>query len=137
MKAVCARLHIPALEVNFVRAYWTAVFAPFVDDFRSNTRTPNPDANCNAHIKFHKFRQHVLREGEGGGRGGLRRFDCMATGHYVRLQEGDQGDTRPASVSVSAAASASTGMMRPRLLRGLDRTKDQSYFLSTTAVQCM
>ena len=37
--------------------------------------------------------------------------DCLATGHYVQRADGDDG---------------------PRLLRGADRTKDQSYFLFAT-----
>jgi tRNA-specific 2-thiouridylase len=39
----------------------------------------------------------------------------MATGHYVRLSSNEYADT-------------------PRLLRGIDSSKDQSYFLSTTEV---
>jgi tRNA-specific 2-thiouridylase len=80
---------------------------PFVDDFQSNIRTPNPDVTCNSQIKFNKFRQHVLHDLE---------FDCMATGHYVRVEN-----------------SANDGSLE--LLRGEDDTKDQSYFLATTAVR--
>mmetsp|Transcript_25788 Transcript_25788/g.48398 ORF Transcript_25788/g.48398 Transcript_25788/m.48398 type:complete len:445 (+) Transcript_25788:54-1388(+) len=102
-KEVCARLGIACLEVNFVKDYWNSVFMPFVEDYQSNARTPNPDVSCNSHIKFHKFREHVLYK---------LQFDCMATGHYVRA----------------------TGHP-PSLLRGRDLSKDQSYFLSTTAGQ--
>ena len=117
MKEVCARLGIEALEVNFVKEYWNSVFLPFVEDFQSNTRTPNPDVSCNAHIKFREFRRHVLHS---------LRFDCMATGHYVRLES---------SSSSSSSQDLSCPRAPPRLLRGIDSSKDQSYFLSTTAVR--
>lgn len=62
--------------------------------------------SCNANIKFDKFREHVLHR---------LGFDCMATGHYARVQQGHE-------------------LCAPRLLRGVDESKDQSYFLATTAV---
>ena len=103
-KEVCRQLGVHCLEVNFVKEYWNSVFVPFVEDFQSNVRTPNPDVSCNSQIKFHKFREHVLDR---------LKFDRMATGHYVRLRSVGQP---------------------PQLLRGIDFSKDQSYFLSTTAV---
>ena len=108
MKEVCNSLNIPHLEVNFVKDYWNYVFTPFVDDFRSNIRTPNPDASCNSFIKFHKFRDHVLNKWN---------FDYMATGHYAQLSY-----SKPQSEL-------------PLLRRGIDSTKDQSYFLATTSVR--
>ena len=62
-------------------------------------RTPNPCVACNDHIKF---------------AGLLRMADTLdathvATGHYARIRWDDSG--------------------RWELLRGVDRTKDQSYFL--------
>ena len=62
-------------------------------------RTPNPDVACNRHIKFGAFLRHALRLGA----------DWIATGHYARLE-----------VSHDAP---------PRLLRPVDRDKDQTYFL--------
>lgn len=73
-----------------------------IDDFvaeRAAGRTPNPCARCNAHIKFGAF----LRLAEERG------ADLVATGHYVRTERGPDG--------------------RWRLLRGVDRAKDQSYML--------
>ncbi|MGL5949575.1 MAG: tRNA 2-thiouridine(34) synthase MnmA [Aeromonas sp.] len=64
-------------------------------------RTPNPDILCNKEIKFKAFLEFAA-EALGA--------DYIATGHYVRRDD-------------------STG--RPRLLRGLDGNKDQSYFLYT------
>ncbi|OED38037.1 tRNA 2-thiouridine(34) synthase MnmA [Chromatiales bacterium (ex Bugula neritina AB1)] len=64
-------------------------------------RTPNPDILCNKEIKFRAFLDHATRSGA----------SAIATGHYVRTDLDSNGQTR--------------------LLRGLDETKDQSYFLHT------
>ena len=64
-------------------------------------RTPNPDILCNKEIKFKAFLEFAAEE---------LGATYIATGHYVRRDD-------------------STG--HPRLLRGLDTNKDQSYFLYT------
>ncbi len=66
----------------------------------SRGRTPNPCVQCNAAIKFGRLWEWLAAEG----------LDRLATGHYARLQ---------------TAADGALG-----LYRGLDRGKDQSYFLS-------
>ena len=63
-------------------------------------RTPNPCAQCNASIKFGRLWELLRAQG----------LTRLATGHYARLQ---------------TAADGSLG-----LFRGVDRRKDQSYFLS-------
>jgi len=62
-------------------------------------RTPNPCARCNGEIKFGAF----LRRADELG------IDRVATGHYVRSEHAPDGSWR--------------------LLRGADRSKDQSYML--------
>jgi len=62
-------------------------------------RTPNPCVLCNQQLKFGLLLEEARRLGIGS----------LATGHYVRRVEDADG--------------------RSRLLRGLDRQKDQSYFL--------
>jgi len=62
-------------------------------------RTPNPDVLCNAEIKFKSFLSHALSQGA----------EWIATGHYARVRQESDG--------------------RVSLLRGLDASKDQSYFL--------
>jgi len=69
-------------------------------------RTPNPCVECNRHLKFAAFLDRAVRLG----------FEAVATGHHARV--------------------ARDGAGRPRLLRGLDGAKDQSYVLSClTAAQ--
>jgi tRNA-specific 2-thiouridylase len=63
-------------------------------------RTPNPCVRCNAAIKFGRLWDYLRAAG----------FSHLATGHYARLLLDDHG--------------------APGLFRGVDRGKDQSYFLS-------
>ena len=66
----------------------------------SRGRTPNPCVRCNAAIKFGRLWELLRAEG----------VTRLATGHYARRQAAADGT--------------------PGLFRGLDRRKDQSYFLS-------
>ncbi len=86
--------------VNFSAEYKDRVFAEFLREYQAG-RTPNPDVLCNAEIKFKAFLDHAMTLGA----------DLIATGHYARV--------RP-SPSVPGEF---------ELLKGLDVTKDQSYFL--------
>lgn len=64
-------------------------------------RTPNPDIMCNKEIKFKAFLNYALDLGA----------DYIATGHYARIGRGGHGEVT--------------------MLRGLDKNKDQTYFLYT------
>ena len=97
-------LGIELEAVNFAAEYRERVFAEFLREY-SVGRTPNPDVLCNAEIKFKAFLDHAMRLGA----------DCIGTGHYARVRAVPD-DSMP-------------GGMRHELLRGLDATKDQSYFL--------
>jgi tRNA-specific 2-thiouridylase len=92
-------LGIEIEHVNFAADYKDRVFAEFVREYQAG-RTPNPDILCNAEIKFKAFLDHALRLGA----------EKIATGHYARVRH------NPA-----------TGLHA--LLKGLDPSKDQSYFL--------
>ncbi|PHY05666.1 MAG: tRNA 2-thiouridine(34) synthase MnmA [Alcaligenaceae bacterium] len=87
--------------VNFAAEYKDRVFADFLREYSAG-RTPNPDVLCNAEIKFKAFLDHAMTLGA----------DHIATGHYarVRVVQGPSGT-------------------RYQLLKALDHTKDQSYFL--------
>ncbi|UYG06441.1 tRNA 2-thiouridine(34) synthase MnmA [Halomonas sp. M4R1S46] len=102
-EAVCARLGIPLHTANFAAEYWDNVFEHFLAEYRAG-RTPNPDILCNREIKFKVFLEYAEMLGA----------ERIATGHYVR-----QGQGR----------GRLDGDDRPRLLKGLDANKDQSYFL--------
>ncbi|HET9439331.1 MAG TPA: tRNA 2-thiouridine(34) synthase MnmA [Longimicrobiales bacterium] len=79
-----------------------AFTASVIDDFVHEYvqgRTPNPCVRCNSNTKI----PDLLRRGRMFG------ADLIATGHYARVLRADDNTTR--------------------LARGLDRNKDQSYFL--------
>jgi tRNA-specific 2-thiouridylase len=61
--------------------------------------TPNPCIECNRYLKFDRLMDRADQLG----------FDAVATGHHARIGHHDDG--------------------RPRLERGADRPKDQSYVL--------
>ena len=87
--------------VNFAAEYKDRVFAEFLREYSAG-RTPNPDVLCNAEIKFKAFLDHAMSLGA----------DLIATGHYARVREVQRGSGREF-----------------QLLKALDSTKDQSYFL--------
>src|SRR5690606_33375634 len=87
--------------VNFAAEYKDRVFAEFLREYSAG-RTPNPDVLCNAEIKFKAFLDHAMSMGA----------EHIATGHYARVR-----------------AVTENGSARYELLKGLDHTKDQSYFL--------
>ena len=97
--AVADVIGIEIEHVNFAAEYKDRVFAEFLREYQAG-RTPNPDVLCNAEIKFKAFLDHAMRLGA----------EKIATGHYARVRH-----------------NPSTGMFE--LLKGLDPSKDQSYFL--------
>ncbi|MEQ6916688.1 tRNA 2-thiouridine(34) synthase MnmA [Halomonas aquatica] len=101
-EAVCHKLGIPLHTANFAAEYWDNVFEHFLAEYQAG-RTPNPDILCNREIKFKVFLEYAEMLGA----------EKIATGHYVRQGRVRQGH----------------GDVRPRLLKGLDPNKDQSYFL--------
>lgn len=62
--------------------------------------TPNPDVMCNREIKFGVFLNWALEHG----------FSSVATGHYARVEKREADNAR--------------------LFEGVDKSKDQSYFLA-------
>ncbi len=106
-RATAAALGFPHYVLNEKEAFRRAVIDDFVDEHRAG-RTPSPCVRCNERIKFGPLLRFARAVGSA----------ALATGHYARLQPRD-------GVGDVAAGPASP----PRLLRALDRSKDQSYFL--------
>jgi tRNA-specific 2-thiouridylase len=122
--AVADVIGIEVEHVNFAAEYKDRVFAEFLREYQAG-RTPNPDVLCNAEIKFKAFLDHAMRLGA----------EKIATGHYARVRRvpsntgmaGGRNDKSDASASDGARVREAEG--RFELLKGLDASKDQSYFL--------
>lgn len=98
--AVADLLEIDVEAVNFAAEYKDRVFAEFLREYSAG-RTPNPDVLCNAEIKFKAFLDHALTLGA----------EHIATGHYAQVERATGVDSQF------------------MLKKGVDPSKDQSYFL--------
>jgi tRNA-uridine 2-sulfurtransferase len=98
-RRVAEHFRFPFYVINFEREFEQTVVRPFVEDYLSG-RTPIPCTHCNNHVKF----DQLLLTARGIG------AERIATGHYARVR------SNPASG-------------RYELLRAVDESKDQSYFL--------
>ncbi len=103
-RKVAVHLGIPHYILNLKQQFNRHVVEPFVAEYR-NARTPIPCVQCNGALKF----ETLVSRGHG--------FDAshVATGHYARIST----ITKP------------NGQQKYRLHRGIDRQKDQSYYLFT------
>lgn len=92
-RRVAEKLQIPFYVFDMREEYFSRVVAEMIDGYRRGI-TPNPDILCNREIKFGLFWERAKALGA----------DAIATGHYVRLKNG-------------------------QLFAAKDKNKDQSYFL--------
>src|ERR671935_2030119 len=98
-RRVAEELGFPFYVLNLEKEFERDVVQPFVKSYL-NGETPIPCVACNSRLKFASLDKTALSVG----------CDKVATGHYARVRFDE-------------------ATKRYRLLRGLDRRKDQSYFL--------
>jgi len=98
-RRVATHLGMPFYVLNLEDDFENTVVAPFVASYMRG-ETPSPCILCNNYVKFH----HLVEKAAGIG------ADRVATGHYARVRYDE-------------------ALGRWLLLRGRDRSKDQSYFL--------
>ncbi len=97
-RAVAVRMGIPFYVFDHTASFEERVIRHFIAVYEAGG-TPNPCIDCNRHLKF----------GELYARARVLGCDCMATGHYARVEQSASG--------------------RWLLKKGLDESKDQSYVL--------
>ena len=102
-RRVCQMIGIPHYFVNFEKEFQEHVVDYFISEYDTG-RTPHPCLACNDKIKFDFLLRRAL----------FLDADYIATGHYARLAESDNGF---------------------HLLKGIDNSKDQSYVLYTLTQQ--
>jgi len=98
-RRVAAAINIPHYIMNFERQFEEQVVSNFVEEYAAG-RTPLPCAHCNTDLKFATLAERAAALGA----------DAVATGHYARVERDEANG-------------------RFHLRRGVDATKDQSYFL--------
>jgi len=98
VRAVCGQLDIRFYPVNRRQKFRERVIDYFCDEYAAG-RTPNPCIVCNRDLKFPELVRLA----------GILEADCVATGHYARVERSENGVFR--------------------LCKGIDGAKEQSYFL--------
>ncbi|MDX2111727.1 MAG: tRNA 2-thiouridine(34) synthase MnmA [Verrucomicrobiota bacterium] len=104
-RAVADTLGIEFQVLNFIRDYRERIVNYLIDGYQRGI-TPNPDVMCNREMKFGVLLDWALARG----------YDAVATGHYCIRRDDPQSG-------------------QPQLYEGMDKNKDQSYFLSMITPQ--
>ncbi len=99
-RRVAAEMGFPHYVLDYESRFREAVIEEFADQYLAGA-TPVPCIRCNERVKFRDLMATARDLGA----------DCLATGHYIRREEGPAG---------------------PELHRAADPSRDQSYFLFTT-----
>jgi len=108
--AICEQLGVPHHLIDFREHFQKEIVNFLVEGYGAGL-TPLPCSRCNRAVKFGPMLAWALGE---------RRIGRLATGHYARVRHAEGGERLPVP---------GDGRGRHQLLRGLDRQKDQSYFL--------
>jgi tRNA-specific 2-thiouridylase len=103
-KKVAQKLKIPFEVWDFEKEYRRDVIDYFFKEY-ARGRTPNPDIRCNQFVKIPLFLKRALESGA----------DFIATGHYAKVGKSQMANRK----------------WQFHLLNGIDKEKDQSYFLCT------
>lgn len=99
-KRICDKYNVPHHIIDYREEFQEIVVNYFKKELEKN-KTPNPCLFCNKEFKFEKLVQFADEND----------FFYISTGHYARVKHNSKKD-------------------RYQLLKGKDKKKDQSYFLS-------
>ncbi len=105
------RIGVAHTALDLREEFTAHVIEPFIDAYAKGV-TPNPCILCNRHIKF----PYLLKFAD------ERNAEFIATGHYARVKGDD-------SVRTDEGSSYHGSRLSPRLFKGVDFKKDQSYVL--------
>ena len=115
---VAAHLDIPFLTFDLEDVYKKEVADYMIREYKAG-RTPNPDVMCNREVKFGAFLKKALSMGA----------DYVATGHYAQVEPVKENFDR---VGARLRVKRRNFALPVKLLfKGVDFSKDQSYFLWT------
>jgi tRNA-specific 2-thiouridylase len=117
-KRVAVQLDIPFKVFDFQKEYKQQVVDYMIAEYQAG-HTPNPDIMCNQEIKFDLFLKSALADGA----------DMIATGHYARVEHSDASSLPFSNSPKTVEIEEGSERRRASLLTGLDKNKDQSYFL--------
>jgi len=126
-RSVADKLEIPLYVVDVRSEFKKEIADYFIDEYK-NLRTPNPCVVCNKKIKFGWFLDFAKKIG----------CDFVATGHYARIKCHFDPSKRLDLPAGKAGKSSERSLDSARddnrvatysLLKGVDQSKDQSYFL--------
>ncbi len=99
---IASKLNLPLITLDFEKQYKKEVIQKMFEKYKKGV-TPNPDIDCNQKIKFPLLIKSAKK----------MKINLIATGHYVRVNK-------------------NTKTQKYELFRGIDESKDQSYFLYRT-----
>ena len=102
---VAAHLGIPFVTLDLEKEYKEGVIDYMIAEYSAG-RTPNPDVMCNREVKFGAFWKWAKSQGA----------EYVATGHYAQVKKLEIRNLE---------------LEEYELLAGVDKNKDQSYFLWT------
>jgi len=115
-RAVCKKLSIKFYPLSIQESFEREVVEYFIKSYAAGI-TPNPCVVCNKVIKFGVLLK-LMQE---------LQADYLASGHYVRLR---REDTRyPPTLKLRRTSKKQDTNIK--LIKGIDKEKDQSYFLYT------
>ena len=121
-RRVAAAINIPHYVMNFERQFQEQVVSNFVNEYVAG-RTPLPCAHCNGDLKFATLAERAASFGA----------DAVATGHYARVEAlrlaGNDSARSGQALRLGSEAEPRSKPTRYVLKRGIDASKDQSYFL--------
>jgi len=110
---ICEQLKIPHHVMDSRTLFQEEIVKGLVKGYQEGI-TPIPCSRCNRSVKFSAMLQWASEN---------KRVQRIATGHYARIRFGQDKER------FSSSLVKPNSNKRTQLLRGLDKNKDQSYFL--------